>query len=93
MKFRLRNSSKQNILYVKNNLAPDSMNSYKYATLFVCIFFTSACETKFKEMYVKARTAEELKINAFESCGRQYMVLSYEDDTARIRCLKQTNKN
>ena len=68
------------------------MNSYKYATLFICIFFTSACETKLKEMYVKARTAEELKINAFENCGRQYMVLSYEDDTARIRCLKQINE-
>ena len=84
MKFRLRNNKKQKILYVKNNLAPDSMNSYKYATLFVCIFFTLACETKLKEMYVKARTAEELKINAFENCGRQYKVLSYEDDTALI---------
>ena len=69
------------------------MNSYKYATLFICILFTTACETKLKEVYVKARTAEELKINAFESCGRQYKVLSYEDDTARIRCLKQINKN
>ncbi len=82
------NTSKQKIFYIKNKLAPDSMNSYKYATLFVCIFFTSACETKLKEMYLKARTAEELKINAFESCGSKYKVLSYEDDTARIRCLK-----
>ena len=88
MKFKLMNTSKQKIFYIKNKLAPYSMNSYKYVTLFVCIFFTSACETKLKEMYVKARTAEELKINAFESCGRQYKVLSYEDDTARIRCLK-----
>ena len=69
------------------------MNLYKIVILFICILFTSACETKLKEMYVKARTAEELKINAFENCGRQYKVLSYEDDTARIRCLKQTNKN
>ena len=69
------------------------MLTYSYATLFVSIFLTSACETKLKEMYVKARTAEELKINAFENCGRQYKVLSYEDDTARIQCLKQTNKN
>ena len=69
------------------------MISYKYATLFAFIFFTPACETKLKELYVKARTVEELKINAFESCGREYKVLSYEDDTARIRCLKQTNKN
>ena len=69
------------------------MNSYKYATLFICILFTTACETKFKEMYVKARTAEELKINAFENCGRHYKVLLYEEDTARIQCLKQTNNN
>ena len=67
------------------------MNSYKYATLFVCILFTAACETKLKEVYVKARTAEELKINAFEICGRHYKVLSYEDDTARIKCFKQKN--
>ena len=49
-------------------------------------------ETKMKEKYVKARTADELKINAFENCGQQYKVLSFEDDTARIKCLKQTNK-
>tara|TARA_Y100001960_G_scaffold150351_1_gene158619 strand:+ start:99 stop:260 length:162 start_codon:yes stop_codon:yes gene_type:complete len=51
-----------------------------------------ACETKLKEVYVKARNAEELKIHAFENCGRLYKVLSYEDDTARIKCLKQTTK-
>ena len=67
------------------------MNCYKYATLLACILLTIACETKLKEMYVKARTSEELKINAFESCGRHYKVLSYEDDTARIKCLKQIN--
>ena len=68
------------------------MNTYKYATLFVCIIFASACETKMKEIYVKARNPEELKIHAFENCGRLYKVLSYEDDTARIKCLKQTTK-
>ena len=68
------------------------MNSYKYATFVVCILFAAACETKLKEIYVKARTAEELKIHAFESCGRHYKVLSFEDDTARIKCLKQTTK-
>ncbi len=68
------------------------MNYYKNITLFVCVFFVSACQTKLNELYVKARTAEELKIHAFESCGRHYKVLSYEDDTARIKCLKQTNK-
>ena len=68
------------------------MNSYKYTTLFVCIFLVAACVTKLKEKYVKARTAEELKIHAFESCGRHYRILSYEDDTARIKCLKQATK-
>ena len=68
------------------------MNTYKFATFFICILFTVACETKLKEIYVKARTAEELKINAFENCGRLYKVLSYEDDTARIKCLKQKTK-
>ncbi len=68
------------------------MNLYKIVILFICILFTSACETKLKEKYVKARTADELKINAFENCGRQYKVLSFEDDTARIKCLKKTNK-
>ncbi len=68
------------------------MNSYKFAIFFISILFAVACETKLKEIYVKARTAEELKIHAFENCGRLYKVLSYEDDTARIKCLKQTTK-
>jgi len=68
------------------------MNSYKFATIFICILFAAACETKLKGIYVKARTAEELKIHAFENCGRLYKVLSYEDDTALIKCLKQTTK-
>ena len=68
------------------------MNSYKYATLFVFIFIAASCETKLKEIYVKARTAEELMINAFEICGRRYKVISYENDTALIQCLKQNTK-
>ena len=68
------------------------MKFYKIVILFICILFTSTCKTKLKEKYVKARTADELKINAFENCGQQYKVLSFEDDTARIKCLKQTNK-
>ena len=68
------------------------MNYYKFATFIISILFAVACETKLKEIYVKARTAEELKIHAFENCGRLYKVLSYEDDTARIKCLKQTTK-
>ena len=65
------------------------MNSYKFTTFFICILFAVACETKLKEIYVKARNAEELKIHAFENCGRLYKVISYEDDTARRKCLKQ----
>ena len=68
------------------------MDSYKFTTFFISILFAVACENKLKEIYVKARTAEELKIHAFENCGRLYKVLSYEDDTARIKCLQQTTK-
>jgi hypothetical protein len=46
------------------------------------------CETtKFSSFYVKARNSEELKVHAFERCGRKYKVLAYEDDTVRIECL------
>ena len=65
------------------------MNYYKYATLFVCLLFAVACENKLNELYVKARTEEELKIHAFEICGRNYKILSYEEDTVRIKCLKE----
>ena len=68
------------------------MNFYKFATFFISFLFAVACETKLKEIYVKARSAEELKIHAFENCGRLYEVLSYEDDTARIKCVKLTTK-
>ena len=68
------------------------MNFHKFTTFFISISFAVACESKLKEIYVKARTAEELKIHAFENCGRLYKDLSYEDDTARIKCLKQTTK-
>ena len=80
---------KKKICPAHNSLASDSMNYYMFATLFICILFAVACETKLKEIYVKARNAEELKIHAFENCGRLYKVISYEDDTARIKCLKQ----
>ena len=68
------------------------MHSYKYAILILSIWFSTACESKLREIYVKSRTAEELKINAFEICGRHYMVLSYEEDTAHIKCLKKPIK-
>ena len=92
MSFKEYFKIKKKLYLTKNNLDPDSMNSYKYATFVVCILFAVACETKLKEIYVKARTAEELKIHAFENCGRLYKVLSYEDDTVRIKCLKKTTK-
>ena len=83
---------KKKICQTYNSLASDSINYYMFATFFICILFVVACETKLKEIYVKARNAEELKIHAFENCGKLYKVLSYEDDTARIKCLKQTTK-
>ena len=47
-----------------------------------------ACDTtKFSSFYVKARNPEELKVHAFERCGRKYKVLAYEEDTVRIKCL------
>ncbi len=64
------------------------MNLYKCVILIICILYTTACMKTFKEKFVKARTADELKIHAFENCGRKYNVLSFEDDTALIKCLK-----
>ena len=64
------------------------MNLYKCVILIICILYTTACMTTFKEKFVKARTADELKNHAFENCGRKYKVLSFEDDTALIKCLK-----
>ena len=53
------------------------------------LWMIGACETaKSSSFYVKARNSEELKVHAFERCGRKYKVLAYEDDTVRIECLK-----
>ena len=79
---------KKKICQTYNSVASDSINYYMFATFFICILFAVACETKLKEIYVKARNAEDLMIHAFVNCGRHYKVLSYEDDTARIKCLK-----
>ena len=57
------------------------------------LWLTSGCETKLPSFYVKARNAEELKIHAFERCGRHYRVITYEEDTARIECLGKIIKN
>ena len=55
------------------------------------IWLAGSCETKLTTFFVKARNSEELKIHAFERCGGNYHVLAYEDDTARIECLKKTD--
>ena len=52
------------------------------------LWMIAACETtKSSSFYVKAKNPEELKLNAFERCGRKYKVLTYEDDTVSIECL------
>jgi hypothetical protein len=55
------------------------------------IWLAGSCETRLTTFYVKAGDPEELKIHAFERCGKNYRVLAYEDDTARIECLKKTD--
>ena len=55
------------------------------------IWLAGSCETRLTAFYVKARNPEEIKIHAFERCGRDYRVLAYEDETARIECLKKTD--
>lgn len=60
-----------------------------YFTVFslLTLLVNGACETKKAPFYIKALSSEELKINAFEICGRNFKVLYYEDDTALIKCL------
>ena len=55
------------------------------------IWLAGSCETKLTTFYVKAENSEELKIHAFERCGRHYRVIAFEDDTASIECLKKTD--
>ena len=55
------------------------------------IWLNSACETSNSYFYVKAREPEELKINAFERCGKKYKLIAYEDDTAIIKCLENND--
>ena len=57
------------------------------------LWLTGACEKKLPVFYVKARNTEELKIHAFELCGRHYRILSYEEDTVRIECLERIIEN
>ena len=59
--------------------------------ILMSIWMAGSCETRLTTFYVKAGNSEELMIHAFERCGRHYRVLAYEDDTARIECLKKTD--
>ena len=70
-----------------------TMKSLWIAVFLLPLWLTGACETKLPVFYVKARNTEELKIHAFERCGRHYRVLSYEEDTARIECLEKIIEN
>ena len=47
------------------------------------------CSTKKKNFYIKARNNEEVKIGAFEICGRNYKIVAFEEDTALIACTKK----
>jgi hypothetical protein len=52
------------------------------------LLMIGACETTiYSSFNVKARNSEELKVHAFERCGRKYKVLAYEDETVLIECL------
>ena len=70
-----------------------TVKSLWIAVLLLPLWLTGSCETKLAVFYVKARNTEELKIHAFERCGRHYQVLSYEEDTARIECLEKIIEN
>ena len=51
--------------------------------------FIVTCSTKNKSFYIKARNNEEVKIGAFEICGRDFKILAYEEDTALVSCTKK----
>ena len=70
-----------------------TVKSLWIAIFLLPLWLTSDCETKLSDFYVKARNSEELKIHAFERCGRHYRVITYEEDTARIECLVKIIKN
>ena len=60
--------------------------------LLLLLLLLSACQEPVRQ-YLKARTPEELKTNAYELCGRDYKVLSYEDDTGLVECLPLLGEN
>ena len=60
--------------------------------LLLLLLLISACQEPVRQ-YLKARTPEELKTSAYELCGRDYKVLSYEDDTGLVECLPPLGEN
>ena len=60
--------------------------------LLLLLLLVSACQEPVRQ-YLKARTPEELKTSAYELCGRDYKVLSYEDDTGLVECLSPLGEN
>ena len=60
--------------------------------LLLLLLLVSACQEPVRQ-YLKARTPEELKTSAYELCGRDYKVLSYEDDTGLVECLTPLEEN
>ena len=63
------------------------------AVFLLYLWLTGSCETKLPVFFVKARNSEELKIHAFELCGRHYRILTYEEDTAQIECVAKMIEN
>jgi len=61
---------------------------YNLAFLFLIMFFV-ACTTPKKTFYIKARNNEEVKTGAFEICGRDFKILTYEEDTVLVSCTKK----
>ena len=60
--------------------------------LLLLLLLVSACQEPVRQ-YLKARTPKELKTSAYELCGRDYKVLSYEDDTGLVECLPPLGEN
>ena len=60
--------------------------------MLLLLLLVSACQEPVRQ-YLKARTPEELKTSAYELCGRDYKVLSYEDDTGLVECLPPVREN
>ena len=61
---------------------------YNIALFFFIMLFL-ACATQKNNFYIKARNNEEVKIGAFEICGRDFKILAYEEDTALVSCTKK----